>query len=351
MAHKLNIRANGIASFASRKEKAWHSLGHVIDAMNSADAIKLGGLDFHVEKRPVLYLGGKSISFEEAKGFKNIARVMTQGEGINKVNVPAYYRVYEHKGQFNTVRTDTNQALGIVGDRYHVIQNSEAFDFIDSIIGQGVAEYETVGALGNGETIFITCKLKDGMVINKEDIDKYLLISMSHDGTSSITVMFTPIRVVCNNTLSLALKGNLQKYTIRHTANAKQKLEYAKIVLGLVDKQTLIYNQMFEALTTIKVSDMDAKYIMEKSLKLERDIDGELSTRANNILLSAEDYYHIGAGQENIVGTGWGVFNGITGYLQNAKEYKDKEAKFKNTFMTSGVTTRVEAYNNIMSLI
>jgi phage/plasmid-like protein (TIGR03299 family) len=189
------------------------------------------------------------------------------------------------------------------------------------------------------------------MVINKEDIDKYLLISMSHDGTSSITVMFTPIRVVCNNTLSLALKGGLQKYTIRHTANARQKLEYAKTVLGLVDKQTLIYNQMFEALTTIKVSDMDAKYIMEKSLKLERDIDGELSTRANNILLSCEDYYHIGAGQENIVGTGWGVFNSISGYLQNAKEYKDNEAKFKNTFMTSGVTTRVEAYNSIMSLV
>jgi len=350
MAHKLNIRANGIASFASRKEKAWHGLGTVVDAMTSEDAIKLGGLDFVVEKRPVLYLGGKALSFEEAKGFTSIARKFTVDESTQK-QVPNYYRLYEHKDKFNTVRADTNQALGVVGSKYHIIQNSEAFDFIDSIIGKGVAEYETVGALGNGETVFITCKLKDGMVINKEDIDKYLLISMSHDGSSSITVMFTPIRVVCNNTLSLALKGNLNKYTIRHTQNANAKLEHAKTVLGLVDKQTMIYNQMFEALTTIKVSDMDAKYIMEKSLKIERDIDGELSTRAQNILHSCEDYYHIGAGQENIIGTGWGVFNGITGYLQNAKEYSNSEQKFKNTFMTSGVTTRIEAYNNIMSLV
>ncbi len=350
MAHKLNIRANGIASFASRKQMAWHGLGHVVDAMTSEEAIKLGGLDFIVEKRPVLYLGGAPLTFEESKGFKNVARSLIKSD-ISEKLVPEYYRLYEQKGQFNTVRTDTNQALGIVGDRYHVIQNSEAFDFIDSIIGKGVAEYETVGALGNGETVFITCKLKDSMVVNKEDIDKYLLISMSHDGTSSITVMFTPIRVVCNNTLSLALKGSLNKYTIRHTQNASAKLEHAKTVLGLVDKQTMIYNQMFEALTTIKVSDMDARYIMEKSLKLERDIDGELSARAQNILYSAEDYYNIGVGQENIIGTGWGVFNGITGYLQNAKDYSNAEAKFKNTFMTSGVTTRIEAYNNIMSLV
>ena len=347
MAHNLNFKANGVASFASRKEKAWHGLGTIVEAMNSAEAIELGGLNFHVEKRPIYINSSEHLLFEDAKKWRNINRVIDDSNPEEPK--PIYRKNIIIPNQYATVRTDTDQPLGIVGERYHVIQNYEAFDFIDSIIGEGKADCETVGALGNGETIFITCKLREEYVINKDLIDKYLLITMSHDGSSSITVMFTPIRVVCNNTLSFALEAKDNKVTIRHTLKAKEKLEAAKKVLGIVDQQSLAYKEAFGRLYNIPVSDSKAKEVIEKSLKLPRDEKGQLSSKALNILNNADYYYQVGVGQENIVGTAWGVYNGIVGYLQNSKEYKNSEAMFKNTFIT-GIETRNRAIQQLLML-
>jgi phage/plasmid-like protein (TIGR03299 family) len=346
MAHNLNFN-NGVASFASRKEVAWHGLGKVVEAMTSEEAIVLGGLDFEVEKRPLYINSGDSLVFEEAKQFKNINRRITQDSEGNVSSV--YRKNIIVPNQYATVRTDLDLPLGIVGERYHVIQNKEAFDFIDSIIGQGVADYETVGALGNGETVFITCKLKEEMVINKDLIDKYLLVSMSHDGSSSIVVMFTPIRVVCNNTLTLALEGKNNKMTIRHTKSAKEKLELSKKVLGIVDRQTLTYKEAFGALSNITIYDKQLPDFIKQSFSLKPDEKGNFSTKAENIVKSVINYYHNGVGQENIVGTAWGAFNGVTGYLQNVKEYSNPEAKFKNTFMTTSVDVRQKAFNLLIA--
>ena len=350
MAHNLNIRRNGVASFASKQEPAWHGLGTVVEAMTSQEALELGGLNFIVEKRPLFIRSSVPVDFEIAKEKDNISRQKIY-EGNHGEIVKGYY--YENSvvpRQYATVRVDNNLPLGVVGEKYHVIQNYEAFEFIDSIIGEGVADYETVGALGNGETVFITCKLREEMIINKDLIDKYLLITMSHDGSSSINVLFTPIRVVCNNTLTLALKGNINRVTIRHTAKAKDRLEQAKKVLGIVDKQSLAYQEAFGHLLTIKVSDVMAKTIIEESLSLNRDDRGNLSTKATNILQAANSYYQMGVGQEGIVGTGYGVFNGITGYMQNGKKYPDPESKFKNTFLGTSVDVRNKAFDLITNL-
>jgi phage/plasmid-like protein (TIGR03299 family) len=358
MAHKLNFRSNGVASFASKKEPAWHGLGTVVDAMTSKEAIELGGLNFTVEKRPIFVESAQSIPFEEAGKFPTIIRSIEhqnfyEGEHgeIKKTKKVAIYRpslVVPDK--YATVRTDNNLPLGIVGSKYTVIQNIEAFEFIDSIIGKGIADYETVGALGNGETVFITCKLRQELIINKDLIDQYLLITMSHDGSSSITVMFTPTRVVCNNTLSVALRGNRNKVTIRHTQNAKSKLEEAKKVLGIVDQQTLAYKEAFGVIYNKSVSDEKAKEIIAFSLGIKPDEKGEISTRAFNTLEMANNYYHSGIGQEGIVGNGWGVFNGITGYLQNSKEYSNAELKFKNTFLGGSVDIRDKALQSLLTL-
>ena len=216
MAHNLNFR-NGEASFASRREKAWHGLGKVVEAMTSEEAIVLGGLDFEVEKRPIFINTLETLDKTEAPKYKSITRQLVPNPDITSDTkwLSEYRRNILFQNQYATVRTDLNIPLGIVKSRYHVIQNREAFDFIDSIIGKGVADYETVGALGNGETIFITCKLREEMLINKDVIDNYLLLSMSHDGSGSIVVMFTPIRVVCNNTLTLALEGKNKNKTDR----------------------------------------------------------------------------------------------------------------------------------------
>lgn len=347
MAHKLNI-ANNKISFVSKKEKAWHGLGTIVDALTSQDAIILGGLDFEVEKR-TLFVEGKNVSFDSAKNHSLILRAKTDENNIVDINgiKNNYYTANIINDKFATVRTDSNLPLGIVGNQYHVIQNKEAFDFIDSIIGKGVADYETAGCLGNGEIIFITCKIRQEMIINKDLINNYLLITMAHDGSASITVMFTPIRVVCNNTLSLALQGTRNKVIIRHTKNAKNKLEQAKTVLGIIDQQTLLYEEVFGNLYKINISDEDAYDLLEKSLGLIRDEKNNLSTRAENIKNQAINYYHTGLGQEEIVGTGYGVFNAITGYFQNIKNYTNDETKFKSTFLNNDALVRQKTYQLI----
>ena len=342
MAHNLNFK-NNRASFASRKEIAWHGLGQVVDAMTSEEAIKLGGLDFEVEKRNLFYQSNKHIPFEEAKSYDSIIRSKVKESNI-------YKQQFIVPDKFATVRNDTNQILGVVGSKYHVIQNWEAFDFMDSIIGKQ-ASYETVGALGNGETIFITAKMTEELVINRDLIDKYLLITMSHDGSSSIQVMFTPIRVVCNNTLTAAIKGTKNKVSIMHTRNAKVKLEASKKILGIVDQGSLAYKEIFSDMFANYVNDKDAKFVIEKSLGLVRDDKNNLSTRGENILFQANKYYHRGIGQQGIVGSYWGVYNGIIGYLQNVKEYKNEEVKFKNTFDSGDTNPRQKAFNIITNVI
>jgi phage/plasmid-like protein (TIGR03299 family) len=354
MAHNLNEN-NGRVAFASKKEKAWHSLGTIVEAMTSKEAMELGGLNFTVAKRPILVEADKIITFDEAKLYDHLGRELhketVQQDGVKMIKKSAIYRpLLTVPRKYATIRTDNGQPLGIVGEDYTIVQNSEAFDFIDSIIGEGKADYETVGALGVGETVFITCKLREECVINKDLIEQYLLITMSHDGTSSITVMFTPIRVVCNNTLTAALKGIKNKVNIRHTKTAKDRLEASKEVLGLVDESTRSYNVLFNHLNNITVADKQAEEIILLSLGLSKDEQNQLSTRAFNIYTEARDYYYSGLGQGGIVGTGWGVYNGITGYLQNTKVYRDDEVKFKNTFIGAGQETRNKAISLITTL-
>lgn len=342
MSHNLNIN-NGRVSFVSKKEVPWHKLGTIVDTMDSREAMVLGGLDFEVEKRPLIVQNPIGIDFIEAKEYNNISRILTKEGGV-------YYKNIEIPGQFATVRTDNNFPLGIVGSKYHVIQNIEAFEFIDSIIGEGVADYETAGCLNNGEVVFITCKVKEELLINKDLIDNYLLISMAHDGSASITVMFTPIRVVCNNTLSVALRGKQNKVVIRHTKNAKDKLEQAKKVLGLIDVELELYKELFGRLSHTYISDEKAYKIIEQSFGLVRDDKNRLSTKAENILRNSKRYYHTGLGQEEIVGTAYGVYNGITGYLQNVKNYSTDDSKFKSTFAGSGSSVRNKALDLLLNI-
>jgi hypothetical protein len=164
MAHNLNYNeATQKHSFFSVKQKAWHSLGQVIaDYPTSAEAIKHAQLDYLVEKRP-LY----TYDSENQNGETDLI--------IPEIEVNNFYA---------TVRTDTDQVLGVVGKDYHVVQNSDAFSFFDSIVGgkDGIL-YETAGALGKGEKIFITAKLPDYIRVGRDDlIEQYLFLTTSHDG-------------------------------------------------------------------------------------------------------------------------------------------------------------------------
>lgn len=177
MAHNINYNEQkNQHSFFSVKEKPWHGLGQIVaDYPTSAEAIEHAGLDFAVEKRKLF-----TYDNENQNGNPDSDII------IPEVEVPGY---------FATMRTDTEQVLGVVGKDYEVVQNKDAFSFFDAIVGGDGIQYETAGALGKGERIFITAKLPGYIKVGREDlIEQYLFLTTSHDGYGSITAAFTPVR-------------------------------------------------------------------------------------------------------------------------------------------------------------
>jgi phage/plasmid-like protein (TIGR03299 family) len=304
MAHNLN-ETNGKVSFAARGEKAWHGLGqYVSEAMTSEQAIELGGLNYTVEKRP-LYAPGWAGTMVEAEG------------------------------HYGNVRTDTNDILGIVKGRYRIVQNKDAFGFFDTIIDKGEAIFETAGALGKGERIFVTAKLPEDMLVRGERVEKYIMLTNSHDGTSTIIAGFTPIRVVCNNTLTAALKKLDNKVSISHTASAESRLKEASRVMGIASKYMDEVNMTFESMTTRKLSDLEMKYFIETVMKnniKEDKSDKEASTRMKNLVDQVYSFAitHPTQTTEAAYRTLWGAYNGISGYYNFLKDYKNADQKMKD---------------------
>lgn len=344
MADNINIR-NGEASFVSKKELAWHRLGKVVDSMTSKEAIELSGLDYEVEKVP-LYFANENLALDAGSSFDyNHVRRINHKEGGGSLNP-----LINVANSYATVRTDDYTQLGVVGQRYEVIQNIEAFDFFDRIVGEGHAMYETAGALGNGETIFVTAKIPSKMIVAKDEIDKYLLFTNSHDGSSAVNILFTPVRVVCNNTLTAALRGAKNKYVVRHTISAQEKLKLAEITLGIVSKQSEVLEELFTQWSKEYLEDDSIDDILESALGLKRDKEGKLSTRADNMLTSIKDYHESGVGQSHIRGTKWGVFNAVSGYYQNVKEYKTDDRMFETIYQSTALNRMQDTFNELLTI-
>lgn len=315
MAHHLNYNEQTKKhSFFSTKEKAWHNLGQVIqDYPTSAEAIKHAGLDYEVEKR----------------------KLFTSSLQDMRIEVPNF---------FSTVRTDNDTVLGVVGKDYQIVQNRDAFSFFDSIVGGDGMLYETAGALGNGERIFITAKLPDYIRVGNDDlIEKYLFLTTSHDGSGSITAAFTPIRIVCANTLNAALRDQTNTVRIRHTSNAKQRLEQAHKVMGISDRLALQLESIFNNWTKVRISDNEVKKLIQSALAPSKEVlktlqEGrteDLSTCFINMVDSAYEYAMSDPTQlmNTTKGTVFGAYNAITGYFQNVRSYKDDEAKLASILM------------------
>lgn len=325
MAHNLNFNnRTGKYSFFSVKEKAWHNLGQIVkEYPTSEEAIKFAGLDYEVEKSPLFTKGAGII--ENTNGIEMID---------SELEVPNY---------FANIRTDNNTVLGVVGKDYQIVQNREAFSFFDSIVGGGNGIlYETAGALGNGERIFITAKLPDYIRVgNGDDItEKYIFLTTSHDGSGSITAAFTPVRIVCQNTLNASLKNMSNVVRIRHTAGAKQRLEDAHKVMGLANKLSQELESTFNHWAKITVGDDEMKKLIQLALcpnketlqHLQKGNVADLSTVFKNTVDDAFAYAMISESQqtETTKGTLFGAYNAVTGYFQNVRNYKDNEAKLQS---------------------
>lgn len=298
MAHNLNFN-KGQYSFFTVKEKAWHGLGKAVqDAPTAAQAIKLAGLDYTVELQEVKTEQGKI--------------------------VPNCYAA---------VRTDTSVPLGVVGNRYKVLQNREAFGFFDAIVGEGAAIYETAGALGEGETVFITAKLPKTIRVGRDDvIEQYLFLTNNHTGQEQVTVAFTPIRIVCNNTLNAALENCSMRVKIMHSGQMQGKLMEAHKFMGIVANTSKQLEQAFNVMARTPIVDQQLKdFIVATFAKPEhynKLAKGEKLDQFENLISNVYAYAQFSDTQqtETTRGTVFGAYNAVTGYLQNVK----KPRKFRH---------------------
>ena len=336
MAHNINFNSEtGRYSFFSVKEKAWHGLGQIVAQYpTSEEAIKHAGLDYEVIKTP-LYTKGSGI-IETTNGIEI---------GSSELEVPSYYA---------NIRADNNAVLGVVGKDYHIVQNREAFNFFDAIVGgsQGIL-YETAGALGQGERIFITAKLPDYIRVgNGDDVtEKYIFLTTSHDGSGSITAAFTPIRIVCQNTLNASLRSMSNVVRIKHTSGAKQHLENAHTVMGLADTLSNQLEGIFNQWAKVKVTDQEVKKLIQLALcpnketldLLKKGAEDEVSTVFKNVVQDAFAYAMTSDTQQmdTTKGTLFGAYNAVTGYYQNVRNYKDDEAKLQSIVM--GGTAQIKS--------
>ncbi|MCQ6958401.1 DUF932 domain-containing protein [Mucilaginibacter aquariorum] len=324
MGHNLNYNEQtGNHCFFSVKEKAWHGLGQIVDQYpTSAEAMQYAGLDYTVEKRPLF-----------TNSLENELSEIDTGIAAFKITVPNFYA---------TVRNDNNAVLGVVGKDYEVVQNVNAFEFFDAIVGGGDGIlYETAGALGKGERIFITAKLPGYIRVGHQDmIEQYLMLTTSHDGFGSITAAFTPVRVVCQNTLNAAMRNHTNAIKIRHTASANDRLKQAHTLMGISGNMAEEMEGIFNHWSQVKITDKQVKKLIQVAMapnretitNLELGLLDKLSTNYTNIVDSVYEYA-LGSPTQQMdttAGTVYGAYNAITGYFQNVRTYKDGEAKFKS---------------------
>lgn len=331
MAHNLNFNGEkGTYSFVSSNgEVAWHGLGQVVDnTMTAAECIEKANLDYEVVKTP---------NFTEY-----------EGEKILK------------EDEFSTVRTDTKQALGTVRKRYEIVQNKDAFGFFDAIIDSGEAIFETAGALGKGERIFVTAKLPEDLLVAGEECNKYIVLTNSHDGTSSIVAGFTTIRVVCNNTLQAAMRDLTNKVSIEHRTGAKERLAEAYKIMQIGSKYMDGVGEIFNAMAKTKLEDdelmkyienvMKAEYVSQTPTEQEKD---EMSTRFKNRVNAIYEFSQTHPTQltEAAKGTLWGAYNAISGYYNYIQKYDSQEQKFKSQMFGNANTKILKGFNKALELI
>ncbi|MBN8879833.1 MAG: DUF945 domain-containing protein [Sphingobacteriales bacterium] len=337
MAHNINFNERtGRYSFFTVQQKAWHNLGQVVSEYpTSSEAIKYAGLDFEVIKKP-LYTEGTDI-LQTANGMEIVN---------HKIPVP---------DRFATLRSDDNAVFGVVGKDYQIVQNKEAFGFFDAIVdGSEGIRYETAGALGKGERIFITAKLPGYIRVgNGDDItEKYIFLTTSHDGSGSITAAFTPIRVLCQNTLNAALRNMSNVVRIRHTSGAKQRLENAHRVMGIANTLSTQLEKIFNQWTTVKITDSEVKQLIQLALcpnketmeQLKKSNVDDLSTLFRNTVDDAFAYAMTSDSQQmnTTKGTLFGAYNAISGYYQNVRNYKDEETKLQSIVLGGTAQARTQ---------
>lgn len=332
-----------ITDFNVKRKAVWDKIGvDYSEFLNQSEYLKAAGLDFDVIKAP-LYAKTFDIIDDKRVG------LLSEKPETQWKNMPKSYALLRSDNGY--MFTDNGKA---VTESYSVFQNSEMFSFLDKVCDMGNILYDKAGQFDFGKRVFTTIDLNDNIEIFGDDvIQRYLLITSRHDGRGAIHIRFINQRIVCENTLELALREQTKHtWSVRHTPNKDERLDTVKEIIGdlkiqkkQVEEKLMYYKQVElnskQQLALLALSYFDNR--VYTNLKNNRfvlteeviDKNGANKTKTNNILKEFNALrvtLEQGVGQQIHQGTLLNVYNGITCYIQNVKEYTSNEVHFDNIF-------------------
>lgn len=302
MAHMIEQHTDGTAAFFSNREVPWHGLGTITDgALTAEDALRVAQLDWTVKKTE-----------------DPIAAPIVTEDGVVLVT---------HEDRFLTYRqhpkTGEYEALGVVGSQYEPIQNAEAFDFLNLLVDESGAHFETAGSLAGGRRVFMSMKMPQGMTIGGQDqIDLYLLAWNSHDGMSAFNVIATPIRVVCQNTLTAGIRSAKASWSIRHDRTAKSKVQAARETLGLAFAYQEAFQKEAEAMLSQQMNAGEfSTFVTDGLLALPENATDRQKANAQ---ITAGEIISLwdAPTQANVAGTRWAAWNAVAEWADWMKPVK-----------------------------
>lgn len=323
MAHEIDqtVDKQGAAMFVGNP--AWHGLGHVVsEAQTSADALRIAGLDWEVERLP-------------------LRATLPDGEAVEVPN------------NFAIRRTDVaggGSILGCVGGAYEPLQNREMFDWADEIIGSKLAIWETAGSLRGGRQVWGMFKLPEQFeIVNGDFLQPYVAVTSSHDGTEAVRFWPTSVRIVCANTLRWSLQGSGSLgLSLRHTeAGLKDRVQQAKDLIAGIRAAHEERAEEARFLAGVSVSDEDIEAYFEQMICLTQVKTDRSKAKAKAIL---EDYF-FGPRNEPIAGaTVWSLYNAASEWSDHGRRKADGEGRFASNIFGIGHSFKTRAYEAAVQL-
>jgi len=323
--HNIYEDSDGNASVFVTGKPAWHKLGMVLENPATAEeALKFAGLDFEVEKELIMTESG--------------------------IQIP---------DNFATIRKDTKVPLGVVGSKYTIVDNKDAFSFFDSVVDRSEAIYHSAGVLGKGEKIWIMAKMPEYIKVGEEDIEVFVTLMNTHDGSGSVKAFTHVNAIVCENTLNAALGSARSSVSIRHTSGAKDKLGEAHKLLGITNKLALELEEVFNLMSKQKVTKSQTKKFVQNLFPLPEDYkelraNGEIKRAMANEKYRGEvlEAIEVGAGQDldTRKGTAFGLWNGVTYWLDHQKSYRNDSSKLESIWTGNSASIRQAAFELARSI-
>lgn len=326
--HAVEVFEDGTAAFFSNREVPWHQLGTITDGAQTVDdALRLAQLDWEV-----------------VKSDDPVQVPVLTNEGVVMVSAADRYMTYRDHPKLGL------QGLGVVGKQYTVIQNKEAFDFLNALTHESGAVFETAGSLRGGTQVFVSMKMPQHISLGggQDTVDLYLVCSTSHDGSKAFTAFVTAVRPVCANTVQFGLQTAHSKWYLKHTSNVKGKVQQAREALGMVVKYQDAFQEEADRLISTSMSEREFAQFTERLMPTSDKMSVLQVTRTEEARAALTGLWNAPT-QSNIARTRWAAFNAVTEWADWVKPVKAGKrdadvARAERVFLGAAEPIKQKAY-------